>query len=137
LGAGIFSAETANRVADPTTVTGFRTVLGGVRLISDTNKIKAVSGGRFGVTFRFNGLIFDEVVHYKTVWTFPKSGLTNPVTGDRAFSEGQDRTCRIGAQCSVGWSFTEDWERVAGTWKLDIWLHGKLVATHSFEITVP
>jgi TonB family protein len=137
LGVGIFSAESTSRVADSASFTGFRSESKGVRLVERTNQVKAVLNGRFGVTFKFDGPFAEQAIGYRTVWTFPVGGLLNPVTGQRTASVSRSRTCHVGSECSLNWIFSEEWERVTGTWKLDIWLDDELVATQSFNVTAP
>jgi TonB family protein len=137
LGAGTFSAESTTREPDADSITGFRSVSKNVRLVERTNQVRAVLNGRFGVIFKFSEPVPDERVRYRSVWTFPAGGLLNPATGQRTASESRNRTCPIGSECRLLWTFSEEWERVAGTWTIDIWLNEKWVATQSFNVTAP
>jgi TonB family protein len=137
LAAGTFSAESTTREPDAASVTGFTSMLKGVRLLERTNQVRAAIDGRFGLIFKFDGSVPNEPVTYRTVWTFPEGGLLNPATGQRTTSHSRTRNCQVGSECRSLWIFSEAWERVTGTWTIDIWLNEKIVATQSFNVTPP
>jgi TonB family protein len=135
LWAGEITYDSRTVTPDATSVTGYRGTWVGLHLGEATTKIAAKRGKSFGIRFQFDDPVPDAGITYRIVWRFPEKGLVNPATRMRHFAETNERRCRAGQPCTIGWTFAEDWEMVDGNWTVEIWRSGSIVASQVFEVT--
>lgn len=102
-----------------------------------TTRVPAKTGNNFGVAFKFRNASEDTPVDYRAVWRFPKPGLINP-TNMKTFLEYESTTSTcLGGVCVYGWSFSEPWEMVIGTWTLELWRGSRKLHEQVFEVVRP
>lgn len=135
LWAGEIAYDSLESTPDAKSVTGYRFNPSGSHLVNATTKIVAKRGKAFGIRFQFDDPVPDDGINYRSVWRFPESGLVNPTTRMRHFASTKERRCQVGQPCTLGWTFSEDWEMVPGNWTVEIWRGDSLMAAQVFEIT--
>lgn len=137
---GIYKISAIRRVDDPKAPGQSRgIVLGDYAPVQDraTARVPAKAGNNFGVAFKFRNASEDSPVDYRAVWRFPKPGLTNP-TNTKTFLEYESTaSVCLGGVCVYGWSFSEPWEMVIGTWTLELWRGSTKLHEQVFEVVRP
>jgi hypothetical protein len=97
-------------------------------------RIPAKTGTNFGVAFKFRNASGEDPVEYRAIWRFPKPGLINPKNKNTFFEyETTPSVCQRSV-CVYGWSFSEPWEMVIGTWTLELWRGSRKLHEQVFEV---
>lgn len=133
---GSYTSKSRTVSESSASVTGFHSLAYGIEYGEETSRIVANRGSTFGVWLKVDSVAPNDSVRYRYIWKFPPAGLVNPRTGARHFSEEGTRTCTVGDKCLRGWEFTEDWERVPGTWTIEIWQEDQFLESRSFEVSL-
>jgi hypothetical protein len=135
--AGIQCYDSAERQADASTPSGFRlTNITGPILLTKTTTIKAELGRSFGIVYRLKRPPANAIP-YRVRWQFPAEGLTNPRTKATHHAFGRELGPSQAKTRGLGWSFTEPWELVPGTWTVQILCGDQVLLTQSFEVVLP
>jgi hypothetical protein len=92
-------------------------------------------GVRFGIGFTIRGGPAGTPTTVRRVWHFPP--MTNPQTGETSSSTDYTFRCTLNEPCFTGQVLSQDFELVAGTWSVDVWVGSTQVITHSFELFQP
>lgn len=134
---GIYDISTLRRVDDsqaPALSRGI--VLGSLAPVQShaTTRIPAKAGVNFGVAFKFRPTPDGMPVDYRAVWRFPKPGLTNPDSKKTFLAYQSAPSMCAGHVCVYGWSFSEPWETVPGTWTLELWRGNTKLHQQAFEV---
>lgn len=127
-----FDVEKVDKGPDSVS-TGFKTIKN-VRLVRRAERIPAVVGTSFGVTFEVVGEPKGQPVTIRFVTRFPPGGLRNPQTGRVLLVAENDRVHTIGQTTYRSYTFDEPWEAVPGIWTLEFWYQGRLVGSQRFEV---
>ena len=136
VGYGIFESVSSKRFRGASaTSAGFDTVRG-VRFTDYTNRIPAVPGSSFGFQYVINSSPKGRPLRVKGVVRLPEGGMTRP--GGRTY-ETLEETYEIvlGKKELHGFGFDEEWERVPGTWVLEVWHRDALLIKRTFEVYLP
>ena len=137
---GTYDIAAVRRVDDPKAPAKSRgIVVGNYAPVQSGSSATIVAKAKvnFGVAFRFRKAPDDAPVDYRAVWRFPQPGLTNPKNGNRFLEyESAPSTCTSGV-CVHGWTFSEPWEEVPGTWILELWRGNRMLLQQAFEVELP
>jgi hypothetical protein len=133
---GIYTVDATKEVANPLGP-GSRWISTDWRVISETTRIPAALGVRFGVGFVLHGPPKDSSINYRVVWKFPAGGMTNPEIGKTWLSATFDRSCRADAECFQGWPLQFPWQIVPGAWVLELWDRQTLLYSQTFDVLRP
>lgn len=134
---GIFRAERAGTERAPGTATGRRHILVGTELIRSTTRIEATVGVHFGMQFRIEGRPNKSPVRLTSVTQYPAPGLKNPDTGEILRRGEHTLGATIGVVNYRGYEFEHAWELVPGTWILELWYGGRMLARQAFQVVRP
>lgn len=134
---GTYEIGAVRRVADPKAPAKSRGIIVGnfapVQSGSSTTVV-ATAGLNFGVAFRFRKAPDEAAVDYRAVWHFPQPGLTNPKNRNTFLEyESEPAVCTSGV-CVHGWTFSEPWEEVPGTWTLELWRGNSMLLRQAFAV---
>lgn len=137
---GIYGISTLRRVDDSQAPARSRGIVMGSHAPVQsraTTRIPAKAGINFGVAFKFRPTPDGAPVDYRAVWRFPQPGLTNPAS-KKTFLEYQSASSMCaGGVCVYGWSFSEPWETVTGTWTLELWRGNRKLHQQAFQVVPP
>lgn len=137
---GIYTVPAIRRVDDPKAPAQSRGIVVGAFtpvLERATWRIPAKAGTNFGVAFRFRDASEENPIDYRAVWRFPLPGLTNPKNKNTFLEyESAPSLCQ-GDVCVYGWSFSERWEMVIGTWTLELWRGARRLHEQTFQVMRP
>jgi hypothetical protein len=114
---GIYESTPQAREDDARSATGKRTIVQGERLVSETSRIPARVGVKFGCQVVLQGAPAGEVAGFRAVMRVPRG----EASGSHAF--------RIGDPGYVGYTLRTT-ER--GPWVLEIWAGERKLAEKSF-----
>ena len=134
LWSGVYSVEQEGRVADPASLTGWRRRSYGAKLDSETTRIPARIGTRFGIAFVFHG-DKDATIHCQAVWRFPPT--TNPDTHTTMTERTVEHSETVDVPAVSGHLFVYEWGLVPGTYVVELWLGGTKLISKSFEVFLP
>jgi Domain of unknown function (DUF3859) len=137
LWAGTYTVSQSKEVVDPNAPSGKRFLSSDPTLLSQTSRIPAVIGTRFGIRFRFKETSGTQTVKYRMVWRFPAPGIANPLTGNVTRETALDTACGSNSPCFAGYPLREEFEVVPGVWTVEIWVDNSKALEHSFEVYRP
>lgn len=132
--AGIYRFDTVQLENAPNSIKGYFRVVKNMRLVERTTLIPASVGVSLGVDFEILGQPNGEPVTIRFVTRFPAPGLRDPKTGKVHLTSVNDRQYRVGDRSFRSYSFDEPWEIVEGTWALEFWYRGRILASQKFEV---
>ena len=133
LESGLYTAEVEKKLQDPS-VLGVRSVVRNVRFYEKTSRVPAKLGTRFGFRYQLRGIGKDEAVELTKLTVFPSGGMTDPARG---ISQAANRSVlRVKGETpfTTGYSFDEEWEIVAGEWRIELWLGGRKLAEQRYTV---
>lgn len=134
--AGEYTAESRAKVMTPGSFKGYTSNSKGIRYGDATSVVVGKLEAAFGVRLIVVDVVPKDRQSLRIVWKFPPVGLVNPSTGMRHFGYETARACLVGEPCLISWVMTEEWERVPGTWTLEVWLHDRMVASQAFDVVL-
>ena len=133
---GIYRAKKVTSVEDKNVVGGSRDAIENFILVSQTNKIPATIGTRFGFRYVIKGEPKGAVITLKMVGKYPAPGLKSP--GDKRPHYYDQYSLRVAVGDSfTSYSFDEEWELVTGDWTFEIWYEGRKLAEKIFTVYKP
>jgi hypothetical protein len=103
--------------------------------VTETDRIPARLGVRFGVGFTIRGTPAGQEVEGRRVWRFPP--MTNPATGITLSRSTNAINCRLGEPCFSGQFLANEFELVPGTWSVEIWVGDTKLLEQSFTLYRP
>ena len=137
LQSGLYSASIARRDSAPGTPTGKASIVDSPSFYSDTSRVPAQLGIRFGFQYRLIGSPQGREARLRGIWRIPDPGITNPVSGNTYRESARDFTALIGDTQIHGYGFDQPWEIVEGEWILEIWHNERLLASRTFVVGKP
>ena len=119
------------------TVSGAVGITNRETLLERTDRIPANRGVSFGLHYRVTGAEGGRVsIIHKIV--FPGPGLTNPDSGTTRTEQSRRLEGPEGGAGYIGYTFDQDWERLPGEWRLEIWsIDGRRLLTVPFVVAQP
>ncbi len=134
---GVYQAEVAKRIEDPSQATGQRQILGNIKLVDNTTSIPAKNPIQFGFQYVIVGAPNDAQISVKMVTLYPKHGLKNPKTHETTYRDEYAIERTVGATHFKGYKIDADWEAVPGVWTFQIWYQNRKLAEQSFTLVKP
>ena len=134
---GLYTANVARRDSAPGTPTGKASLIDGPSFYSDSARVPAQLGIRFGFQYRLIGSPPGREARLRGVWRKPEPGITNPVNGNTYRESVRDFSASIGDTQIHGYGFDQPWEIVEGEWILEIWHNERLLASRTFVVKAP
>lgn len=131
--AGVYRIERGAVEDAPTTALGRFNVIKGQTLVERTTRIPGLLDVNMGMNFQMIGQPKGEPVTIRYVTRFPPQGLRDP-KGKVHFTSEVERQHVIGEVLFRSYSFDEPWEIVEGTWTLEFWYRGRMLAAQKFEV---
>ena len=130
---GIYTAETVRTERLPN---GFDSnIVQNICHVMTTEAVPARMVLQFGMRYRVEGEPVGAPIVLQRITRFPVP--LRPPTGASAQSVSEYATrIAIGATSYAGYGFDHDWELVAGTWILELWWNGRMLAQQRFEIGI-
>lgn len=136
--AGTYRVAKVREVEEPTAPGGRRFISSGPEPVSETTRIPAAIGTRFGVGFVLKGSPAGHVVAYRLGFRYPPQSLTNPETRTTTFEwKSPAYSCAMEKPCFAGYPLSHPWELVPGEWTIEIWVEGRKLFEKSFELFQP
>ncbi len=130
---GVYRIERGAVEDAPTTALGRFNVVKGQTLVERTTRIPGLLDVNMGMNFEMIGQPKGEVVTIRYVTRFPPKGLRDPA-GKVHYTSEVERQHVIGEVLFRSYSFDEPWEIVEGTWTLEFWYRGRMLASQKFEV---
>lgn len=131
---GLYTASIVRRDSSLGTPTGKASIVESPSFYSDTTRVPAQAGIRFGFQYRLIGSPSGREVPLRAVWQIPAPGITNPVNGNVYRESTREFTATIGETQIHGYGFDQPWEIVEGEWVLEIWHEKRLLASRTFQV---
>jgi hypothetical protein len=131
--AGVYRIERGAVEDAPTTALGRFNVVRGQTLLERTTRIPGLLDVNMGMNFQMIGQPKGEAVTIRYVTRFPPQGLRDS-SGKVHFTSEVERRHIIGEVLFRSYSFDEPWEIVEGTWTLEFWYRGRMLAAQKFEV---
>lgn len=135
---GLYRVAQVSEREDPTAPAGRRFISSGAEPLSETTRIPAAIGTRFGVGFVLKGSPAGHVVPYRVAWRYPPKGLVNPETRTTTYEwKSPPFSCAVEKPCFAGYPLQHPWELVPGVWTIEIWVEDRKWVERSFEVFRP
>lgn len=131
--AGVYRIERGPVEDAPTTALGRFNVVKSQTLVERTTRIPGLLDVNMGVNFQITGPRWGETVTIHYITRFPPQGLRDPA-GKVHYTSEVDRQHIVGDVLFRSYSFDEPWEIVEGTWTLEFWYGGRMLASQKFEV---
>jgi hypothetical protein len=131
---GLFRARTIGHIPAPRAVDERTNKLGDVVFYSQTSKVPARLGIRFGARFRILGAPASRSVTLRAIWRIPEPGIVKPETGTRYRQSISDIATSIGATTLLGYGFDEPWEIRCGDWTQEVWFGDRKLLSQTFMV---
>lgn len=135
--AGIYCADTIQKVADPNAPGGHRNVVTNVRLLKRTTRVPALLGTRFGMRYAIIGTPNGALVNLRLVTKVPPPGLHDQKSGKIIMVNEYAMAGSIGANGYREYHLEYDWEALPGVWSFELWDDKRKRAEQSFTLTKP
>jgi hypothetical protein len=101
--------------------------------ITPGNDIVARVGVGFGYELVIKGAPYKALVPLYTRVTHPP--ITNPANGKTETVDGWDSPLNAGIPRYAAWNFDHPWELVAGTWRIEVMDHDRVIASQVYNVT--
>ena len=134
--AGIYCADTVQKVPDPTAPGGHRNVVVNQKLMRRTNQIPAVIGTRFGMRYAIVGAPDGAPIDQRLVTRLPSPGLQEP-SGRTILVNEYNYGASIGANGYREYHLEYDWEALPGVWVFELWANERKFAEQPFNLFKP
>jgi len=132
---GVYQAEQAREVQDPSALGGKRKVSGHVQPPSvNSERVAIADNTRFGFGYRVTGEPDGAEVTIKVVQKMPPPGALNVSTGQRSTYGSYDAKVKIGARPFTGWVIGKAANAPAGQWTFEIWHQGNKLTGKTFTL---
>jgi hypothetical protein len=135
--AGIYCAETVEKVADANAPSGFRNIVTNVRLLRRTSDVPAQLGIRFGLRYTVVGTPSGASVDLRLVTRIPPPGLKDQKTGRTILTNDYAMGANLGTNGYREYHLEYDWEIVPGVWAFELWSGDKKRAEQTFTLYKP
>lgn len=131
---GLFRARTIGHIPAPQAVDERTNKLGDVVFYSQTTKVPARLGIRFGTRFRILGAPANQPVTLRAIWRIPEPGIVKPETGTHYRQSVSDIATSIGATTLLGYTFDAPWEIRCGDWIQEVWFGDRKLLSQTFTV---
>jgi hypothetical protein len=134
---GIFKQTETQLIKTPETPSGTTRILNDLPLlVASTNQIPARTGIMFGINFEISGLDLKDgdFVTITAVKTWPPIRKPDGMICGSNTSDFKLRVQNGKARGFQGYLFHEDYELVAGHWKMEVMLNGKTLIAQDFTV---
>jgi hypothetical protein len=129
---GTYLVSESRAVPDVRDPSGRRWVTSEPTPLTESERIPAHLGVRFGVGFTIRGTPIGEQVEVRRIWRFPPT--TNPRTGITVARSMNAFVCRLGEPCFTGQFLAEKFEVMPGTWTVEVWCGNTKLLEQSFTL---
>jgi hypothetical protein len=134
--AGIYCADTVQKVSDPTAPGGYRNVVVNQKLMRHTDQIPALIGTRFGMRYTIVGSPDGAPVDLRLVTRLPPPGLREP-SGRVILVNEYNYGSSIGTNGYREYHIEYDWEALTGVWVFELWANERKFAEQPFNLFKP
>ncbi len=134
--AGIYCADTVQKVSDPTAPGGYRNVVVNQKLMRRTDQIPALIGTRFGMRYTIVGSPDGAPVDLRLVTRLPPPGLREP-SGRVILVNEYNYGSSIGTNGYREYHIEYDWEALTGVWVFELWANERKFAEQPFNLFKP
>lgn len=132
--AGLFRAQTTGHYPSPQAVNERTDTLANVVFYTQTTKVPAKLGIRFGTRFRVVGTPVGRVATLRVIWRMPEPGIQNPDTGVLYRQSIAESPSTIGEISVRGYTFDAPWEIRCGDWVLELWFGAHKLLSQTFTV---
>jgi hypothetical protein len=130
-----YGLYTADRVKAQRAASGvLQATIGNIRHAATTTTVPAQIGVRFGFRYRVNGLPAGQKVQLRKVTVYPAGGARPPNSTQPLQKNETALAPTIGETTYTGYTFDEAWERLPGTWTIQLWYGDRKFAEKSFTV---
>ncbi len=129
---GIYTADTSNARRDAAGVV--QNSVTNIRHATTTTMVPAENGVRFGFRYRVIGTPAGQAVTLKKIVIFPVGGLKSPHSSTPLLTNERTIAPMIGETSYTGYSLTDPWEFVPGTWTIQLWEGNRKLAEQRFTV---
>ena len=133
--AGIYCAETTDKIRASDDPTGYRGVISSFKLQKRTTKIPVQVGLSFGMRYSIVGTPNDAIVPIRVVTRIPPPGVRNPETGMTFLVSDYIVSVRVGATPYREYHIEYDWEGIPGVWVFEYWYKDRKLAEQRFTLS--
>ena len=134
--AGIYCADTVQKVTDPTAPGGYRNVVVNQKLMRRTDQIPALIGTRFGMRYTIVGSPDGAPVDLRLVTRLPSPGLHEP-SGRVILVNEYNYGSSVGTNGYREYHIEYDWEALTGVWVFELWANERKFAEQPFNLFKP
>jgi hypothetical protein len=130
---GIYRIElTGQHIPMPSAAAGWVQPARRAVLIAKTNEVPATIGTTFGFQFVLKGMPAGGVAAVDVIVEHP----TFKIPGGEVTKTRDSVPCsyKIGETAGYTYTFDHDWEAVTGTWKIQVWQGGNMLAAKDFIV---
>lgn len=135
--AGIYCADTVEKVRDPDAPTGYRNVVTNIKLLRRTTQVPAQLGTRFGMRYAIVGTPNGAIVDIRLITRVPPPGLREPANGKVTRVNEYPMAVNIGASGYREYHLEYDWEALPGVWIFELWISDRKLAEQRFTLVRP
>jgi len=134
---GLFSVNILSEEQEKTHVAKKIIIIDQESLLKSTRNIPAKIGTIFGIKYFFAERMMDKPVNIKVKITFPKKGLTNPLTQETDYTATTNNDLIVDPY-NLSWStfyqFEKGWEVVPGKWRFEVFINGAMQVDETFIV---
>ncbi len=130
---GIYSGRTESSRPQDGTATGTINTVVDLKLVTQTERIPARVGTRFGFGYEVAGRPRDATARMTFITRFPPQGVVN-AKGTMYFQNEFEASVPVGVETTRTYTFDEPWELVTGEWTLEIHYRGRKLAEKRFLV---
>lgn len=134
--AGIYCADTVQKVSDPSAPGGYRNVVINQKLMRRTDQIPAVIGTRFGMRYTIVGSPEGAPIDLRLVTRLPLPGLHEP-SGRTILVNEYNYGSSVGTNGYREYHIEYDWEALSGVWVFELWANQRKFAEQPFNLFKP
>jgi hypothetical protein len=135
--AGIYCADTVEKVRDPNAPTGYRNVVTNMKLMRRTSQVPALLGTRFGMRYTVIGAQAGTIVDIRLVTRVPLPGLRDPESGKVTVVNDYSMIASIGEPGYREYHLEYNWEALPGLWIFELWDKDRKLAEQRFTLFRP
>jgi Domain of unknown function (DUF3859) len=123
---GVYESKVERREDDAQSASGKRTIVQDNRLVTETSRIPARIGVKFGCHVVLQGSPAGELATFRAVLRLPAGAPKAQLSGSQSYA--------IGESGYVGYTFRRPDSVVRGEWMLQIWVEERKLAEKAFVV---
>ena len=124
---GVYESKVERREDDAQSASGRRTIVQDNRLVTETSRVPARVGVKFGCLVVLQGTPAGELATFRAVLRLPAGASREQLSGSQSYA--------IGESGYVGYTFRNTDSVVRGEWMLQIWVEERKLAEKAFVVT--